>query len=52
MGSYKTKLLQMADDGLVSWETIAREYIQQNSDDHAECICDSLGLNDDESDES
>lgn len=45
---WNTKLLELAENGQVTWEEIAREYIAQMSVDDAEDVATALGLDEDD----
>ena len=41
---YATKLLELAEDGIISWERLAQECIAQMSCDDAESVATALGV--------
>lgn len=45
---WNTKLLELAENGQVTWEEIARECIAQMSVDDAEDVATALGLDEDD----
>ena len=44
--NYAAKLIDLAEQGLVSWEAIARECIAEMSTDDAYDVCVALGVDD------
>jgi len=39
MRDYTNKITEMAEDGSISWETIAREALERMSEDEVESMC-------------
>lgn len=44
MKNYKTEILNLCEDGVLDWETIAREALAEMSSDDAEDMYNLLGL--------
>ena len=49
MAKFKNKVIELAENGILSWETIARECIAEMSEDEVEDMCQTCEwLDDDE----
>lgn len=46
MANARCKLIELAEEGLLTWETIAREFIVFNSEDDCQDVLDTLTDND------
>lgn len=51
MAKHSTKLVELAENGVLSWEEIARECIAEMSEDDVEDMCATCGWPVDEEDD-